>query len=253
MKCKALILLVVSLHGLDAYGVCNPTLTCIGSSLNVVTNCCAICDGNPHNEMPYPSPCTQATDDTCSINLALAAVSAAGGGEVIIPPGMCIVSPTVSSLKLGSNLTIRGAGAKSVIKVHDNIPNYDTIFAPASGVTLLSNVVIKDFRVDQNPSSNTPPTDGVHVLAVHPGGVLTGASGITVSGMFFDPTVGAHTIHLENPSDLRATITNNYFNFSRAGGGSYSNAAVYLEGSQQIVIGNTFFSTLNQYAGTAIE
>src|ERR1700682_1710002 len=108
MKWTALILLVVSLHGLDAYGACNPTLTCTGSSLNVVTNCCAICDGNPHNEMPYPSPCAQATDDTCSINQGLAAVNAAGGGEVIIPPGTCIVSPTVSALTVSSNLTIRG-------------------------------------------------------------------------------------------------------------------------------------------------
>jgi len=79
--------------------------------------------------------------------------------------------------------------------------------------------------------------------------------------MFFDPMVGAHGIHLESNSDLFATITNNYFNFQiPAGATQYNNTAIYLDGSQQIVTGNTFFSSpaggggsLSSYANNAIQ
>jgi hypothetical protein len=84
---------------------------------------------------------------------------------------------------------------------------------------------------------------------------LSTVTNITISGMVFDPADGLHIMHLESDGDLRATVINNYFNFQKAGNSVYDNSGVYLEGSQQVVSGNTFVSTLNPFqgAGTAIE
>jgi len=241
MKLIPPLLFVVSLLSIDAYGVCTPT--CTGNSLNVITNCCAVCDGTTHSQTTYPPPCAQATDDTCSINQALTAVNAAGGGEVIIPPGTCIISPTGMGLPLGSNLTIRGAGRKSALQVRDIIGSYSAIFG---ATTQVSKVVFKDFRIDQNPVGNPvqPGNEMLHVINLPVAGAAVGVKGITVSGMFFDAVNGVHAIHAENNGDLQATITNNYFNFQRSSNTSaYNNAAIYLEGSQQVVTNNTFFGS----------
>jgi len=116
-------------------------------------------------------------------------------------------------------------------------------------------VVIKDFAVDQNPLGHPVPltNDGPHVIDIPTS--VGGVNGITVSGMSFDPTGAMHTIHLESTGDLRATITNNYFNFGTMYPNTpYTNAGVFLEGAQQVVTGNTFFaSAIGQSAGTAIE
>jgi len=282
-----LFLLVVSLQVPDAYGVCTPT--CSGSSLDVKANCCAICDGNPHPEMPYPSPCTQATDDTCSINQALDAVGStvtgAGGGEVIIPPGTCIISPGVETssdpnrfLHLYSNLTIRGSGPKSVLMVKNGANDYMAIFeangCPTNCPTLLSNVTIRDFRIDQNPAQNpaTIKDLGSH-LAIFPGETLPNpnaagrftfvpSTGLTVSGMVFDQTDSANTILLNNVDPLiplRTTITNNYFHFVRNHPNvqqpppPYDVSTVYAEGSQQVITGNTFITSLPDQPVCAIE
>jgi len=61
---------------------------------------------------------------------------------------------------------------------------------------------------------------------------------------------------LGNDGDLRATITNNYFNFVQGNpivDGGHDHSAVYLEGSQQVVTGNTFVSSLPERAVAAIE
>jgi len=121
----------------------------------------AVCDGQTGHT--YPAPCDDppAPDDMCAINHALDAVGAAGGGEVIFPLGTCIVSPRqeppppdvdpTAYLHLYSDLTIRGGGPKSVLKVSDASASagYGRIF---SAQALLTNVVIKDFRIDHNAS-----------------------------------------------------------------------------------------------------
>jgi hypothetical protein len=194
--------------------------------------------------------------DTNAIADALGtACGSGGGGEVVIPPGTCLVNPNLRSLILCSNLTIRGTGRASVIKISATTGPYSTIFGALAQV---SNVVIKDFRVDQNPSGNQVQpgneSQALHVINLPAVSGVPGVKGIAVSGMFFDPINAAHAIHAESTDDLWATITNNYFNFQRSPNASqYSNAAVYLEGSQQVVTGNTFLAALIQSAGTAVE
>jgi len=204
--------------------------------------------------------------DTGAINTAINDVCdpSANGGDVFILPGTCLINPHVQTFSLCNNLTIRGAGPKSFLQVAPNIGTYSTIFGGRTSFPVISNVVIKDFRIDQNPIGNPSPPGGnegtgLHVIDLSVS--LSAASGVTVSGMFFDAVDGMHAIHLESGSSngLKATITNNVFNFNKAGTSIYDNTAVYLEGSQQVVTGNTFLSTpptgtpLSQYAGVAVE
>ena len=196
-------------------------------------------------------------DDTAALSNALSLVCPAGG-ELVIAPGTCLVSPVPTPFNTCSNLTIRGAGRKTVVKVKNGSGGYQYIFG-STDPNGISNIVFKDLAVDQNPEGNptNPPTDGeLHVIDFAGVGQPTTVSGITISGMYFDPTNAYHTIHLTNNGTLRATVTNNYFNFAkRSAGATYANTAVFLEGSQQVVSGNTFFSTLSPYqgAGTAVE
>jgi len=233
-----------------------PAIGAYGDGLSSrVTDYGASCDGTLN---PRPAPCSATTDDTCGINAALAAVCAAssGGGEVIIPVGTCVINPGAGAFQLCSNLTFRGTGPKSVLQVRSGSGAYQTFFAGRSGEPVLSNVVIKDFRIDQNPVGNPNPPAPDQLFVINLSVNISGASGITVSGMTFDPISGTQAIHLENNGDLKATITNNYFNFNKAGSSAYSNTAVYLEGSQQVVTGNAFLASpdgLTQNAGTAVE
>jgi hypothetical protein len=164
------------------------------------------------------------------------------------------VNPTSATFNLCSDLTIRGAGPKSVLRVANGVgTTYVSIFSATGAI---SNVVIKDFKVDQNPAGNqgNVPPERLHVINIAlPSSNITG---VTISGMFFDSIAGVHAIHLESTGDLKATIVNNYFNFNKASSGPYPNAAVYLDGWQQVVTGNTFLASpngLSQGAGTAIE
>ena len=258
MKRISLLILVVSLRVPDAYGDCPVPLppNCQGSSIDIRV-CGAVCDN--------------ATDDTAAINCALDKVGrpspyGAGGGEVIIPPLTCIISPGPDSdpnafLHLHNNLTIHGSGPKSTLKVKDTqtgqFREYMSIFeaygCPSCPPTL-SNVTVRDFRVDQNVSNNPG-----HVVALSGHDVIfpgvlpgvnrtqVGVTGFTVSGMFFDPTDSFNTIWLTNTdhtASLQATVTNNYFNFVRnSATPGYDVSTIQTEGSQQVITGNTFTTT----------
>ncbi len=250
----------------DAYSC---TTDCTRNSLDIVANCHAACNGT--------------TDDTNAINCALDYVGTHGGGEVIIPPGTCIISPrhvtrqqtsADAFLHLYDNITIRGAGPKSVLKVAANTGgtgDYTSVFeafgCPLTCPGTLSNVTIKDFRVDQNVGANPSPipANGTHSV-IYPGddAVTVGepthvaTTGFTVSGMVFDPTDSFNTVWLTNigpTASLQATVTNNYFNFVRNGGpsGNYDVSTLLAEGSQQIITGNTFVTDLSYVPNCAIE
>jgi len=90
-----IVVLVCFHYGVRAYGD--------GLSVSV-RDYGAFCDGQTGHT--YPAPCNNppAPDDTCAINQALDAVGQTpGGGEVIIPPGTCIISPKPDSQQPGPN------------------------------------------------------------------------------------------------------------------------------------------------------
>jgi len=122
-------------------------------------------------------------DDTSSIGGTLLAVCRAGGGEIIVPPGTCLLVPAsgLLPLTLCSNLTIRGAGRKSVLKIKDsnNPVAYLSIFGAQTSV---SNVAFKDFAIDQNPNGYrvSPGLEQLHVINLSVT-TLTPVTGLSVS------------------------------------------------------------------------
>src|SRR5260370_27598515 len=135
--------------------------------------------------------------DTGTINNAINDVCnpSANGGEVFILPGTCLINPHAQTFSLCSNLTIRGAGPKSFLQVAPSTGTYSTIFGGRTSFPVISNVVIKDFRIDQNPIGNPSPPGGnegtgLHVIDLSVS--ISAASGVTVSGMVFDAVDGMH-------------------------------------------------------------
>jgi hypothetical protein len=72
------------------------------------------------------------TDDAAAINAAISAVSAVGGGVVFVPEGVYGFKTT--SLAPADNVTLRGAGRKSVLKF---IENTNTGTSAGSGIAII--------------------------------------------------------------------------------------------------------------------
>jgi len=265
MRNLLLLLTIGFISAGQAHACPAPPGGCVGPSVNIRA-CGANCTGT---DDPMD-------DDTDAINCALDAVglpapSGTGGGEVIIPPATCNIKPTSTTLKflrLYSNVTIRGFGPKSVLRIHPQTGDYFTIFSYPPDATALSNVRLKDFTVNQGDNMDGNIFNGcpsyqnrslcaqyvVFAQAV-PNAPPVAVSDITISGMYFDKVTGAAAINLGTDGDLRATVTDNYFHFvhGHSTQTEYDNSTVYLEGSQHIVNGNTFVSTLSDRAIGAIE
>jgi len=265
MRNLLLLLTIGFISAGQAHACPAPPGGCVGPSVNIRA-CGANCTGT---DDPMD-------DDTDAINCALDAVGlpapgGTSGGEVIIPPATCSIKPTSTTLKflrLYSNVTIRGSGPKSVLRVRSDTGDYFAIFSIPTDATALSNVRLKDFTVNQGDNSQgniinhcpAYPNNSslcaqyvVFAQVVPPG--LVPVSDITISGMYFDKVTGAAAINLGTDGDLGATVTDNYFHFvhGHTTQTEYDNSTVYLEGSQQIVSGNTFVSTLSDRAIGAIE
>ncbi len=99
------------------------------------------------------------TDDTLAIQAACDAVPVTGGiRTVYFPSGTYIITGQLNLNK--NNLTIRGEGDSSVVKVKDangdlQVGGYGAIFAIASGV---ANLTIQDLQLDGNADNNSAST-----------------------------------------------------------------------------------------------
>lgn len=72
-----------------------------------------------YNVLAYGAKGDGVTNDTASINAALAAVSAAGGGRVYFPSGTYLYSFGISALS--SNLILEGVGTSTVLRRTNNV------------------------------------------------------------------------------------------------------------------------------------
>lgn len=109
------------------------------------------------------------TIDRDAIQAALDAAHAAGGGTVVIPKGVYIVTgrdnPAAGALQVRSHVTVQGDGmGESVIKLADNWNQKVTgiLRTPSSGAQE-HDIVIRDITIDGNRHNNTNPlaeTDG---------------------------------------------------------------------------------------------
>lgn len=91
-----------------------------------------------------------ATDDTLAIRTALEACGTAGGGTVIVPKGVFIVSRQKSEtpiLSIPSKTTVRGEGDESVLKFDAKVNETD--FWRMLGSTAdVADITIRDLRLD---------------------------------------------------------------------------------------------------------
>src|SRR5512138_2474280 len=129
------------------------------------------------------------TDDTAAIQAALDAIAARGGGTVLLPAGVFIVSPSGGTrwLRVGSDTTVQGAGdTATTVKVRDGAGNYRTIFGQAS--TKVIRVRLRDFRIDQNPTGNGAVDVRAGVADTHQYAFyFTDFAGVSIEGVTVDP------------------------------------------------------------------
>lgn len=104
------------------------------------------------------SPSASASTNTASINAAIVAANAAGGGIVYIPPGTYQLADAGgnTAISLLSNVTIRGAGRNASILYLAN-----TADAHVINMSSVSNVSIEDLTIDGNRTTQTLQVHGI--------------------------------------------------------------------------------------------
>lgn len=193
-------------------------------------------------------------DNTALLQDLINYIGNAGGGTIVFPPGVYVVTPGTSTrINLRSNVTLRGEGG-ATIKVSAASGDYDTIVGQASAATPITNVVIEGLTFDQNTTGNTrcaitanDRTRGQTVIS------LTNAPSIRIMNCNFDPCSGVNTVNISG-NTVDALVTNNRFNFVRGTSPTeYDNSAVYMNCQSHRVTGNYFYSSISQHARAAIE
>jgi len=198
------------------------------------------------------------SDDFQSIQNAINAVFAMGGGTVFFPKGTYIVSPYLNKwITLRNDVNLLGEGVGSVIKVKDNAGDYFTIFYGSSSAPL-KNVRISKLRFDQNPQNNLTcyidlnRKDTVYFYQFCI--ISYRYENVSVDNVHFDPTCGVNSVSLNSNTGYLASITDCYFNFVMARGtGDYDNSAIYLNGRNHTVMNCMFYAAPGQKARGAIE
>lgn len=163
-------------------------------------------EGMVYNAMDYGAVANGTADNTLSIQAAIAAISAAGGGTLYFPPGVYGITDRVH---LASNVNLKGDGKTSVIKV-----------IAASGFNMLNgtwanveNVVIDGLAFDgsMNYPANSQTYKQTYPLgnrAINIGGVT--ARNITIKNCYFNQLAGC-SINIQSDACSNINISNNEF------------------------------------------
>jgi len=116
-------------------------------------------------------------DDTVSIQSAIDAAGAAGGGTVFLPPGIYQITARRQrgvrhyGLLVGSNLSIKGAGREvSILRVADNQPGLRVLsnrHADGSPPGGDSNIIYEDFTIDGNAANQPEAPSQVGISNVY--------------------------------------------------------------------------------------
>ena len=192
-----------------------------------------------------------AHDDTASIVAAFAAVCAAGGGTIYVPPGTYLVNPAAGSIPLCSRLLVHGPGT---LKVKPDAGNYRAMFAPSPATAAVNDVTFTGITVDQNTFSNTAATIDVGNPATHQGiwQVFAGTN-LHFENMRLYVS-GVNPIVVNGPAVSGVYVNRNHITFQkRPGQPEFDNSVIYIDGDNFHVSDNTFVSTAADEARTAIE
>lgn len=208
------------------------------------------------NLMSYGSLGNGTTDDAPSLRAAVAAISAAGGGKLIIPkPSVAYLlgswDTTIASdsryyiCNLPSNITIEGEGYNSLFKVKDNI--YPTASMANYGVNVFgafskTNVKLSKIRIDFNGANNLQPaTSNQHTFFGLKG---MDSSYFEVSDCFFDNCPGANVLVFGGTGNYLTIKNNTLNNGGRAITGNVNNtdfSFMYSEWTNSGFINNRIF------------
>ena len=212
-------------------------------------------------------------NDRAAIQKTIDAVHAAGGGTVTIPAGTFLlstisdVSPIqVISLKIYSNITLKGAGPESILKLKDNNGNYDALLGINPSWAIVDNFRMSDITIDANGPNNLVSSEAVlkngnrSCLRIYKGKnievencTFTNVKGVWVvvfnghvehvkvhNNIFTnigDATVDwDHSTIYTNGDDF--TITNNQITSLHGAGTLGARAAIEIHGSNQVVSHN---------------
>lgn len=197
--------------------------------------------------------CDGTTDDRLAINAAIAVMAAIGGGIVDLPEGTIAVgaSGTGTYITLASNVTVRGRGPGTRLKVKDSNGHFETLFAAPPGT---ANVCLENFTVDMNPSGNSvafTAATGQRQTGVS----IQDATGFRMRNVRFDPYSGVWAVTIGGTACSDVIITGGcFFRFDPKGGTtSVDNSTIYLNGDGCVVSGCVFKAAIGNGAHGAIE
>jgi len=192
-------------------------------------------------------------DDSGALRNALAA--AASGSTVYIPSGTYIIDPAAQPFIIHSGLTLQGDGARSVLKVKDNDGDYEFIFMPRTRSTEVDNISFTNFTIDQNIGNNSSAHIETHRQGTAECAILLGNfQHALVDGMNFTHTGGVNTVIFSAAPSNDITIRNSNFQWQAPPSGPPADVSmIYTNCNSQRITNNTFISTFNDRAVTAIE
>ncbi len=219
-------------------------------SLNVISDGGAIGDG--------------IADDRNAIQAVFDQIGAAGGGTAFFPEGIYKVSPVANSvplqvicLDIPENIEIAGAGNDlSVIRLADNVGNYDAIIGNFPSFQQVDNVHIHDITIDGNGLNNPVSgqaqmdTDGKRNLFR----IYLGFNHL-IENCHFTNSQGVWNI-VYNGICENVVIRNNFFDEIGGNTADWDHSTIYTSGDDFLIENNVFqsrFGAGTLGARTAIE
>jgi hypothetical protein len=192
-----------------------------------------------------------ATDDTSAIVNTFSAVCAAGGGTIYMPAAVYIVNPASARIPICSHLAIRGPGT---LKVKTEAGNYQSIFAPDPPTAAVDDLTFAEVTIDQNTSGNTAATIVDSDARTHQDiWQIFAGTNLHFENMRLYVS-GVNPIDVNGPAVSGVFVERNYIVFrKRPGQEEFDNSAVYIDGDNFHVDGNSFVTTAADQARTAIE
>lgn len=191
-------------------------------------------------------------DDSAALRSALA--SAPDGGTLYIPTGTYIIDPAAQSFYLKSNLTIKGDGDGSVLKVKDHDGDYEFIFMPKTKTTEVDNITFRNFTIDQNIANNPEGRPVANKLGTAECAIFLGAfhhAMLDSVRFIHTPAINTAVFNAVGSSDV--TVQNCTFQWQKARNAPSDVSMIYTDCDHQKILNNTFNCNFSDQGVTAIE
>jgi hypothetical protein len=207
------------------------------------------------------------TDNISAIQTAINAASANGGGVVLLPPGVFIVSATPTTwIQLKDNVTIRGSGPFTTIRLKNNNGDFNRLFGAASDSTTLKNVCIENLTIDLNTQNNTTASminqsSPTYSNTLQDAIAIYNFNNLKIERVRFINCSSVNIITVNaaigntgvDGTDL--VVDKCYFQFVYQAGNTYSydNTCLYVNAQNYTLSNNYFTTTVNSGCRTAYE